>query len=551
MLNTPFSQEQGPALEGLFYRRLLQKIQELHQALMALPHRTWSLGLAHELNQKTQGILGQINCFEAPLLLELGAQFTGRMQQLTSEASVLAPDTLERCIESIEHIETQIQQTTPTPLAAAIPEHLIVILSDQPDEAKQMVDQFIHFGFDSVHLHLLSDLKTAVTALQPSALVVNHPFQELIPKDPEDPPLSLPTWLGRSIPTIFIAEKGDLTTRLFAVRAGGSGFYCTPIEYDNLVETLDHLLTPSDQTPFRIMIVDDSKTQSSSLNATLHKAGMQTKVINDPLAITGALIEFSPELILLDLYMPGCSGEELASVIRQQQAYVSVPIVFLSAESDRVKQRNAMALGGDDFLTKPVDPLHLVSSVRTRTLRSRILRSQMIRDSLTGLLNHSRILEQLDIEISRALRHGTNLCFAMLDIDHFKQVNDTYGHPVGDRVIKSLARLLTQRLRKSDTIGRYGGEEFALILPQTDPKVVSNILNEIRESFGNTVQRYEDGEFFVKLSGGMSFLDLKTQTVDALCKAADEALYEAKRSGRNKIISQFDIISPPPEPEKR
>ena len=144
--------------------------------------------------------------------------------------------------------------------------------------------------------------------------------------------------------------------------------------------------------------------------------------------------------------MPGCSGLELAQVIRQQRAYDAIPLVFLSSENCPEKQLAAIGLGGDAFLTKPVSDHQLIASITSRAERSRMVRSLMVRDSLTGLFNHAHIKEQLSLEASRAARAGANFSFVMLDIDHFKQVNDSYGHPTGDRVIQSLSQMLMHQL---------------------------------------------------------------------------------------------------------
>ncbi|MFT6914365.1 MAG: PleD family two-component response regulator [Motiliproteus sp.] len=163
--------------------------------------------------------------------------------------------------------------------------------------------------------------------------------------------------------------------------------------------------------------------------------------------------------------MPECDGMELSKIIRQIGAYISVPIVFLSSEEDQEKQLLAMSLDGDDFLSKPIKPWHLVSAVASRAKRARTMRALAEKDSLTGLFNHTKIKERLQAELSRAKRNHEPLAYAMLDIDNFKHVNDTYGHPAGDRVLKSIAIMLKQRLRKYDVIGCYGGEEFVVILP--------------------------------------------------------------------------------------
>jgi diguanylate cyclase (GGDEF)-like protein len=225
----------------------------------------------------------------------------------------------------------------------------------------------------------------------------------------------------------------------------------------------------------------------------------------------------------------------LAKVIRQLDAFVSIPIVFLSAESDLDKQLFAMGLGGDDFLTKPIQPQHLISSVTSRIRRSLMLRSFMVRDSLTGLLNHTAIKDMLDGEVARAIRQKKHLSFAMVDIDNFKQVNDSHGHPAGDRVIKSLSRLLKQRLRTSDLIGRYGGEEFAIILIDADKTMAMKVLDTIRVDFSQLRHMADEKEFQVTFSCGIADV---SQFPDAtkLNDAADKALYKAKHAGRNRVM---------------
>jgi len=193
-----------------------------------------------------------------------------------------------------------------------------------------------------------------------------------------------------------------------------------------------------------------------------------------------------------------------------------------------------MSLGGDEFLQKPIQPEHLISAVKSRVIRYRALRALMVRDSLTGLLNHTSFKERLRTEVLRAHRLGHTLSVALLDIDFFKKVNDTYGHPAGDRVIKNLARLLKQRLRGADIIGRYGGEEFAVALPDTPLDGAVKALDNIRASFEAIEQFAGEHTFRTTLSAGVTEC---TGSCDGetLIQRADEALYAAKHGGRNQV----------------
>ena len=173
--------------------------------------------------------------------------------------------------------------------------------------------------------------------------------------------------------------------------------------------------------------------------------------------------------------------------------------------------------------------------VKSKIERYRILRRSMFLDSLTGLLNHTMSKQRVDAAVQAALAEGTPLCVGMIDIDHFKKVNDTYGHPMGDQVIRSMAWLLKQRLRKTDAVGRYGGEEFLVILPQADAERARHLLDRIRVDFSEFRHPAPEGSFACTFSCGIAQLE-PGLNAQSLVKRADEALYQAKREGRNRIV---------------
>ncbi len=163
----------------------------------------------------------------------------------------------------------------------------------------------------------------------------------------------------------------------------------------------------------------------------------------------------------------------------------------------------------------------------------------MATDGLTGLLNHSHLEERLETEIARSQRQGSPLVFAMIDIDHFKRVNDTWGHAAGDRVLRSLAKLLRQRLRRTDVAGRYGGEEFGVILTDTDVETALPLLDAIRRDFGAVQHTCGDTEFSVHFSAGLAGFP-RHRSAGVLVNAADAALYVAKQAGRDRIVLDGD-----------
>jgi diguanylate cyclase (GGDEF)-like protein len=290
-----------------------------------------------------------------------------------------------------------------------------------------------------------------------------------------------------------------------------------------------------EEAPYRVLVVEDSKTASMLIQRTLRESGVESLAISKPQEVLTALAKFQPDLVLMDMYMPGCTGVEVTRVIRQHEEFLSTPVVYLSADTSIALQVDALRLGGDHFLTKPFNPVILNAVVRSKIERYRILRRSMFLDSLTGLLNHTTSKQRVDAAVAVAVAEDTPLCVAMIDIDHFKKVNDTYGHPMGDQVIRSMAWLLKQRLRKTDAVGRYGGEEFLVILPQADAQRAGHLLDRIRIDFSQFRHPVNNSSFACTFSCGIVQLQ-PGMAAQAVIKRADEALYRAKHGGRNQIV---------------
>lgn len=451
---------------------------------------------------------------------------------------------IEEYIEEMAREAAEIQSTEAMDLQAldiaAVAENsseredkLVYLCEDDSFQRMSLSTQIGCFGFKVMAFKDVDELYSAVKNSPPDVVVtgLTFPGQSL---GGAKVMTRLAAECKKPIPTIFISSENEFTYRLAAVRAGSSAYFVKPIDATSLCATLTALTTDEKPEPSRIMIVDDDPHLSQMYSAILQGAGMVTRELNDPLQAMSLIADFKPDLIMTDMHMPGCNGMELAKTIRQIETSFSIPIIFLSSETDTDKQFNARSMGGDEFLTKPIKPEHLISAVTVRAERMKVIRSLMVSDSTTGLFNHTATKERLDAIVDRSLREKKETCFAVIDLDEFKKINESYSHATGDRVLVTLAHLLKQRLRKGDVIGRYG-EKIAAILPECSLATALELLNQLRESFAAIQFPAGDESFSASFSCGVARL-FRYKDVNPLCKAAEVALRQAKEGGRNRVV---------------
>jgi diguanylate cyclase (GGDEF)-like protein len=410
----------------------------------------------------------------------------------------------------------------------------IYILEDQRSIGENMRLTLNNFGYQAEHFTRIAELEAALQQQLPDALIVdvNLPDEALTGLEYA---ANLQQRLDEPLPLLVITTQDDFATHLQAVRVGALGFFTKPVDIPQLENRLERCFAQQHGEPYRVLIIDDDRELASRFSLILRGANMLVEMLHEPAEIFTRMRSFNPEVVLLDVSMPGCTGPELAQIIRLNDDWLRVPIVYLSAETDITRQMNALIKAGDDFVTKPISDNALVAAVFSRAQRARLLSNALSRDSLTGLLKHADIKEQAAIELERAQRSGKPASVAMLDIDFFKKVNDSYGHAAGDNVIRALANLLRQRLRRIDSLGRYGGEEFLVVLPDCPAEQAKRILDEIRQRFAELQFIASGQQFSVTLSAGIAATDEAPASADDLLDRADRALYGAKHGGRNRV----------------
>ncbi|SEA97778.1 diguanylate cyclase [Alkalimonas amylolytica] len=536
-------QQQLEALQQSYLVRLQQdwpQIVAMAGQLLDANDRGWQ-SIAKTLKQRFHTLAGSAGTFGMP---QLGQQAKALEMELDSWLEIdVRPETelkqqFLQMVQELSNHSSSMPQAIPAPLFQAVDDEFtrkahILVFSKDGELGKQLTSAMDPFGHQVVSCRTLEELKAAVAVQKPDVLVLDMPQSRLAGGLKK---LLQQLLTNQHQPTVLfvVGEKESFNQYLAAVRLGASGYFSKPVDAAAIELRIQRLLALRQQARFRILIVDDDVMLAQHYQLIIEQAGMEAKVVNDPTKMLIGLQGFQPDVILLDVNMPDCTGPELAQIIRFKDEWLGVPIVYLSSETDSQRQLDALVKAGDDFISKPITDQALAVTVFARAQRARQLAEMMIRDSLTGLLQHATVKERLSDEIAKAKRSKQELIVVMLDLDHFKRVNDQYGHLVGDQVISSLANLLQQKLRKTDVIGRYGGEEFLLALPDCSLKKAKVIIDGIRQSFQAIPFSAQEQSFQCTFSAGLARVDT-SQSTDENIDRADQALYQAKHNGRNRV----------------
>lgn len=340
-----------------------------------------------------------------------------------------------------------------------------------------------------------------------------------------------------NLPLGFITDGLPEDERAEGIHAGGSVFLKHPLSEEDLYSAATHLISRRTFGRPRIMMVEDDQDFAAIVMSTLAREGMLVNWVSDPHKTLESLAELVPHLMLLDVNMPGMNGYEVCKQIRSNQRWRDLPILFLTAQTGAMARMNAFEAGGDDYLLKPVVSAELIMRVKLRLERARFMKERTDTDVLTGLLLRGPFMEQVSFIQAEAKKKNSKFTLGLLDVDHFKKVNDTYGHLAGDRVLKGVGNLVRKRFRAEDLRGRWGGEEFILAFADEGCEAMQKALLRVLEELRATVFEGDHGESFsVTFSSGLATYPDDGETIEALLARADHRLYLGKEAGRNRIV---------------
>lgn len=297
----------------------------------------------------------------------------------------------------------------------------------------------------------------------------------------------------------------------------------------------------------KILVADDSLVMRRLLQATLESWGLEVVCASDGAEALAILQgDDPPRLAVLDWMMPVLTGPEVCKLVRERNSGPYTYLILLTSRNQREDIVAGMGAGADDYVVKPFDKHELEVRLRAGRrilnlqnelmLAQEALREQATRDALTGCWNRRVILETLDRETGRAVREQRSLGVVMLDVDHFKLINDTYGHAAGDETLREVVRRVTSMIRPYDAIGRIGGEEFLIVLPGCDELFTLSHAERLRKAVELTPVIADGVEIHVTASFGTTAMQAGSPIAPGrLVRAADEGLYAAKRQGRNRV----------------
>ncbi|MGM0555672.1 MAG: diguanylate cyclase [Myxococcota bacterium] len=351
------------------------------------------------------------------------------------------------------------------------------------------------------------------------------------------------------LPIAVVTSSAELEHRLAPAHAGATVLLTKPVDSTSLTQAIYHVSGTWRGPRPTVLIVDDDERFAESAESALLARSMSVARRTSVESILESLRQTTPDAVILSIDMSGVAPFDVCRMLRTMPRWQDLPIIFVGERNSVNTRTAAYRAGADDIFEKNIAAEELIARLEVRLDRTRLTRERADRDMLTGVLSRRAFLELTATRLSEARRRDQPFAFCLLDLDHFKKVNDTHGHIAGDRVLAALGRLLLNRFRFEDLRGRWGGEEFVVGLVNEDAATAARVLHRLLREFKSLKFQGEDDQYFqVSFSAGIAEYPRDGREADQLFEVADKRLYTAKREGRSQIRHGEQ---PPPTPAQQ
>ncbi len=345
---------------------------------------------------------------------------------------------------------------------------------------------------------------------------------------------------GKRIPVVFVSSRTDLNARVNAVRSGGDAYLTKPIDVPRLLEKVNDLISVYENEKYRVMIVDDDEELSAYYALILRKAGMEVSVINKPVKVLETLEQFNPDILLMDMYMPDYNGMELASVIRQEDKYIALPIVFVSAEGSKDIHEQAFRLGVDDFIVKPVIGEKLVDAIRRQVKRARKLNLKISKlskfDSKTSLANRQYFLEQLEFALTTTDDHAAKPALIDISLQNIEEIIDRVGLEWVESLNQQIANIIVSNVNTQDLATQFSEQVYMVLTHAQDQEQTVELVQLLRDAIINSSLHVGGSNFKINCNLSVIPLSDKITNLHTLLSHAVELSEVADRKGENQFI---------------
>jgi diguanylate cyclase (GGDEF)-like protein len=503
-------------LRGRFRETARTRLGDMTSLLARLERDRSDTAALQQLAKHFHALAGMGGTYGYPRVTELGDEAEAVMLPLVKRGGTPDAATVSRWRELTQAIDAELEWSgglqpavSPGGLKPAAPSFEVLLVTSDAELAAR-VSEALEREEMRVRVCAPGEVVAQLDARLPDAAVI-------------DTLQVLEVFHDRAGVEVIAIVDGAFEEKVRAIRSGAEAFVAKPLDLNLLVRRVTALRDRKERPAPRILAVEDDAVTTALLRGILSAAGYDVEVCRDPREFERTLVAFQPDLLLMDVQLShDVTGHDLVRYVRQSERFSTLPVIIVTSDSERRAILEGTSAGADMLVTKPVDWDLLLSQIAARLERATVVRDLSDRDPLTGVLTRGAFDARM-----RQRGHDGKAVLALIDLDHFKTINDTFGHAAGDRVLASLGTLLRRRLRHNDVVARYGGEEFALLLE-------SSATRDAEELCARLLAEFTEVEHGVTFSAGLAALQ---ESFEETFRRADAALYEAKRAGRARIVS--------------